>query len=66
MEAQSSSSLSEGLLQKLIGAKLAGTKLPNGGYSFRSNEEAARVAMSVFWETAKDWCVSGHIFKDDA
>jgi hypothetical protein len=51
MEMQSSQS---SLLQKLVEAKLAGAKLPHGGYFFRSNEQAAERALAVFERWAKE------------
>ena len=36
------------LQQRLEDAKLAGTKLPEGGYTFRSNEKAAGLAHAIF------------------
>lgn len=39
---------SEDLRQMLIDAKLAGTRLTEGGYVFRSNEQAADAALTVF------------------
>lgn len=55
------SSLADDLLKDLIDAKLAGTKIADGSYRFRSNEEAAKVALKVFWERAKEWYANGHL-----
>lgn len=41
------------LFQLLVKAKLAGTKLLGGGYSFRSNEDAAWTALSVIGDWLK-------------
>lgn len=53
-------SLADDLLKCLIDAKLAGTKDGDGSYRFRSNEQAARIALGVFWECAEKWDADGN------